>query len=189
MLRKISCLLAVLLIFSAFAAPVHAGDQTVFGPKVLKINRWHFHFSVHRFRADKAKDGVITITKNTLNKKIRGGFLVLNGRFVPIRNFLRGSDTVFEKEVTLRSRNRLMVFLWGKPRASITIEIKAKSTTPPPEVTFAANPPSILLGKSSTLSWTTTHAESVTIDQGIGGVELNGSVAVSPQETTTYTLT
>jgi len=189
MLRKFSCLLAVLFIFSALAAPVHADDQTVFGPKVLKINWWHFHFSFHRFRADKAKGGIIFITKNTLNKKIRGGFLVLNRRFIPIRKFLRGSATVFEKKVKLRSKNRLMVFLWGKPRASITIEIKAKSTTPPPEVTFAADPQSILLGESSTLSWTTTHVDSVTIDQGVGGVAVSGSVVVAPQETTTYTLT
>jgi len=187
-LRKFLCLLAVLFSFFAIAAPVHASDQTVFGPKVLKINRWHFHFSFHRFRADNAEDGIITITKNT-NKKIRGGLLVLNRRFIPIRKFLRGSDMVFEKEVTLRSRNRLMVFLWGKPRASITIEIKEKSTTPPPEITFAADPQSITLGESSTLSWATTHADSVNIDQGIGSVDLNGSVAVSPQETTTYTLT
>lgn len=189
MLRKLLCLLAVLFIFSAIAAPVHASDQTVFGSKILKINRWHFHFSFHRSRADNAQDGTITITKNTLNKKIRGGFLVLNGRFIPIRKFLRGSDTVFEKEVTLRSKNRLMVFLRGTSKASITLEIKAKSANPPPEVTFAADPQSILLGESSTLSWATTHADSVTIDQGVGSVAVSGSLVVSPQETTTYTLT
>jgi len=174
---------------AAIAAPVQASDQTVFGPKVLKISRWHVHFSFHRFRADTAKDGIITIAKSTLNKKIRGGFLFLNGRFISIRKFLRGSDTVFEKEVSLRSKNRLMVFLRGTPRASITIEIREKSTNPPPEVTFAADPQSITLGESSTLTWATTHADSVNIDQGIGSVALNGSLVVSPQETITYTLT
>ncbi len=69
MLRKMICLLAVLFIIAAVTVPVYASGQTVFGPEVLRINRWHVHFSFHRFRADDASDGIITITKNTLNKK------------------------------------------------------------------------------------------------------------------------
>lgn len=54
---------------------------------------------------------------------------------------------------------------------------------------FTANPTKILYGKSSTLSWSISNAKSVEIDQGIGPVPSSGSKEVSPEETTTYTLT
>jgi len=47
----------------------------------------------------------------------------------------------------------------------------------------------ILVGESSTLSWTSTNAETCEIDQDTGSVDLSGSMAVSPAETTTYTIT
>jgi hypothetical protein len=59
----------------------------------------------------------------------------------------------------------------------------------PPTVTFSAQPTDIYLGRSSLLSWESTNAESVVIEPGIGEVDLNGTMEVSPQETTTYTIT
>jgi len=54
---------------------------------------------------------------------------------------------------------------------------------------FSANPSTITVGESSTLSWSVTDATSVTIDNGIGSVALTGTTAVNPITTTTYTLT
>ena len=59
----------------------------------------------------------------------------------------------------------------------------------PPAADIAAEPLTIPAGQSSSLSWTTSNAETVVIDQGIGAVAANGSMTVSPGETTTYTLT
>jgi chitodextrinase len=44
-------------------------------------------------------------------------------------------------------------------------------------------------GQTATLSWATTDATTVTIDQGVGAVGTTGSATVSPNATTTYTLT
>ncbi len=55
-------------------------------------------------------------------------------------------------------------------------------------VRFEGNPLSIAPGQSSTLSWSTNNAVSVSIS-GVGNVTPNGSTTVSPSETTTYTLT
>jgi peptidoglycan-associated lipoprotein len=76
---------------------------------------------------------------------------------------------------------------------------KAPVATPPPPppppppaaatATLSANPATIERGQSSTLSWTTTGATSVSIDQGIGDVSTSGSRSVSPSSSTTYTLT
>ena len=59
----------------------------------------------------------------------------------------------------------------------------------PPTASVSASPATIVASGSSTLTWTTTNATTVTIDQGIGAVAASGTRAVSPAATTTYTLT
>jgi hypothetical protein len=53
---------------------------------------------------------------------------------------------------------------------------------------FFASPSAIIAGESTTLSWTVTGADSVTIDYGIGTVALTGITTVNPTTDTTYTL-
>lgn len=187
--QKHFSILVILFIISAITFQAYAADQILFGPKELTVTRWHFHVSIHRFKADDPGDGVIAITKNTPNKKIRGGFILFNRRIIQLRKFLHGTDIKLTRDVQLRRKNRLMVFLRGDRGASITIEIRAKAPIHSPEVAFSAEPQEIKLGDSSTLKWSTTNADSVSIDQGIGSVDQNGSLSVSPQQTTAYTLT
>ncbi|MBU4154499.1 MAG: hypothetical protein KKD63_16635 [Proteobacteria bacterium] len=47
----------------------------------------------------------------------------------------------------------------------------------------------IQVGGSSTLNWSSANADGVIIDQGIGSVSADGSLTVTPQQTTTYTIT
>jgi hypothetical protein len=59
---------------------------------------------------------------------------------------------------------------------------------PPTVAAFTANPASVTAGQASTLSWgAVENVDTLTIDQGIG--QVSGPVLVSPQVTTTYTLT
>jgi len=95
MSRKILSLFTILFILSAIAAPVYA-DQAVFGPKDLKIGKLYFDLSSHRFTVDDSSDSVLTIVKNTPDKKIMGGFCFLNGKYIGLRNFLKGTGTFFE---------------------------------------------------------------------------------------------
>ncbi|MGD2088206.1 MAG: hypothetical protein PVH61_18660, partial [Candidatus Aminicenantes bacterium] len=60
---------------------------------------------------------------------------------------------------------------------------------PVPTVTLQASPLYVKPGTSSTLTWTSFAAHTVTIEPGIGAVELNGSRSVSPTATTLYTIT
>ena len=67
-----------------------------------------------------------------------------------------------------------------------------ESAPPPPKPvisSFTASPSSIERGQSSTLRWSVENATSVTIDQGVGSVQSNGSRDVYPTSSTTYTLT
>ncbi|HEY0964334.1 MAG TPA: DUF11 domain-containing protein [Candidatus Paceibacterota bacterium] len=54
---------------------------------------------------------------------------------------------------------------------------------------FTANPSTIMVGGSSVLSWNTSHATRVVINNGIGDVAADGSTTVSPLATTVYRLT
>ena len=68
--------------------------------------------------------------------------------------------------------------------ASVTV-----NPAPPTVDSLAASPSTITAGETTTLSWTTTGATGVSIDNGVGAVAVNGTVTVTPAATTTYTLT
>ncbi len=72
---------------------------------------------------------------------------------------------------------------------NVTQPPPAPVVTPPAIVAFSASPATIKAGESATLLWNVTGATSVTIDQGIGKVDVAGTKAVSPTKTTIYTLT
>jgi len=75
------------------------------------------------------------------------------------------------------------------PSGTATDSVTVTVTDPPPTVSISADPVNILVGESSTLSWTSTWADSANIDNGVGDVPVNGSISVSPAELTTYTIT
>jgi len=54
---------------------------------------------------------------------------------------------------------------------------------------FEVVPNQIELGQTTQLHWNVSDATSVTIDNGIGNVNLTGNRTITPIETTTYTLT
>ena len=77
--------------------------------------------------------------------------------------------------------------------AAVFIDTATTTAPPPPTaaptVTIAATPASISAGQAATLSWSSTNATLVSIDQGIGTVGATGSRTVTPAATTTYTVT
>lgn len=54
---------------------------------------------------------------------------------------------------------------------------------------FSAIPPVVGAGESTTLDWDVSDAVEVTIDPGVGSVDMVGTVTVSPAATTAYSLT
>ena len=180
----------IFMLFSTIAPIAYANEPTVFGPTDLEIGSFHLHLSRHSFSVQNPDEGVLTITKNTPEQVISAGFLFFNGTFIPLMQFLSGDDIDLSKEITLNASNRLTVFLGGTPGASINVKIEnTDNPIPPPVIDLIAYPDSILIDESSVLAWETTNADTIEIDQGIGMVVKNGSLTVSPTETTTYTLT
>src|SRR5262245_5369269 len=54
---------------------------------------------------------------------------------------------------------------------------------------FTAAPANIQRGQNATLTWSVANSTDITIDNGIGAVQANGNRQVSPNNSTTYTLT
>ena len=86
----------------------------------------------------------------------------------------------------------------GSSNASTTISVGGAAPPPvtgsPPIAALYVSPSSITSGNAATLTWVTSGASSITIDNGIKSLILgipaaSGSVSVSPSFTTTYTLT
>jgi hypothetical protein len=180
-------LLILLVILSNSSS--YGSEEIVFGPQEFKIAPWYFHLSFHNFSVEVPGEGVLSMAKEN-QKKISGGYVLLNEGIISLQDFLSGSEAVFEKRVDLRSRNYLAVFLAGTPGALVSMEITAiPSLIPGPEVEFTAEPQAINPGETSTLQWTTSYAESVRIEPGVGYVEKSGYTIVSPGETTEYRLT
>jgi hypothetical protein len=78
-------------------------------------------------------------------------------------------------------------------QGSLVISFNLAPYTPPANCTinsFSASPSTITtVGGSSTLSWSTTNCNSVSINQGVGGVPSSGATSVSPTVNTQYTIT
>jgi hypothetical protein len=75
----------------------------------------------------------------------------------------------------------------------VIIQPPATSTTPQVGTlavigTFSSNPATVNSGGTSNLLWNVTGATSVSIDQGIGQVDVAGTKVVSPPTTTVYTI-
>lgn len=65
---------------------------------------------------------------------------------------------------------------------------KAVEPPPAPVSSLAVNPSSVTKGQASTLSWTSEHATNCDIQPGIGPVPTQGSMTITPESDTVYTI-
>jgi peptidoglycan-associated lipoprotein len=81
---------------------------------------------------------------------------------------------------------RLNALCPAKPVAVAAVPAPAPVTAPAPTVSLSASPSSVQAGQCATLTWSSTNATGVTIDNGVGRVDANGSKQVCPTQTTQY---
>jgi glucose/arabinose dehydrogenase len=78
----------------------------------------------------------------------------------------------------------------GSAQEEVTVTVESDDPVEPPVISsFSADPPTIVTGASSTLSWEVANAESLRLDPG--AIDVTGATTwqVSPTQTTVYTLT
>ena len=107
---------------------------------------------------------------NALVKKVNGGQISASGTFATGKHYL-------------------VAQLWDRTGRILKqpAYFNVSTSTPAPKVAFAASAADTTTG-NATLTWSTTNATSVTIDNGVGSVATSGNRIVSPSATTTYTL-
>src|ERR1700704_5585556 len=70
------------------------------------------------------------------------------------------------------------------PPPAPVVETPPPAPAPKPQApridTFAAEPATIERGQSSTLRWTVANATNMSVDQGVGAVQANGTRQVTP---------
>ncbi|WP_244082553.1 Ig-like domain-containing protein [Desulforhabdus sp. TSK] len=100
-------------------------------------------------------------------------------------------DGAFEATVSRSSAGEAHIRVLAGDASCNFVEkwIRVVLEIPAPTVVLTADPITIRPGQTTTLSWTSSNATVCSVDNGVGGVPLSGSVTVSPSETTTYTLT
>jgi hypothetical protein len=72
----------------------------------------------------------------------------------------------------------------GSVSRAVTVSVTYEGG--PKILRFWADPASINAGETAVLRWEVANADEVTIDNGIGRVDAQGPLTVTPQATTTY---
>lgn len=74
------------------------------------------------------------------------------------------------------------------PPAPAVEPLPAPAPTPAPTSKLSITPDTITKGQSATLAWASRNATNCDIQPGVGPVQPQGSMAISPADTTAYTL-
>lgn len=128
----------------------------------------------------------ISSGKEDGENRVASALVYLNGQLLAHpEDFEEEKYIILEETVALAEENEIRVEMRGKPGAFLTIDIFRKEIS----VRIDCTPESIDEGQEALLRWTSSHAESVHIDNGIGYVDETGSISVSPETTTTYVIT
>ena len=191
MKRIVACLSILLFITLVFNFSSFAEETVIFGPQQFgrvegKPVDSNVVFSCSSIDSEfklKVKNG----TENS-ESRVSSGTITLNGKQVVASSDFNQQVEIIEKSVNLNPNNEISVHLSGKPGSLITLSIISLSSTPSPApaVTINVNPAIIVKGESAILNWSTTNADVVKIEPGIGIVTAIGSIEVAPVETTTY---
>jgi chitodextrinase len=130
----------------------------------------------------------------TFSAKVSDGMrLYIDG--TPIKFAWRdGGVSLYMFPQTMTQGNHLITFEYYEHTGTATAVLSWQSNAPvsgsgPAITSFTATPSALAAGQSATLSWNVSGASAVSIDNGIGSVSPAASTTVSPQQTTTYTLT
>jgi RHS repeat-associated protein len=189
---KKTFILTLCLLLGVFAGTSFATEVTLFGPNQFVRTPGSPDVFTDSFAAISGsgmlivKNGAID-GNNRIADAISTASVHVNGEQIFGTSDFNQNVYLLQAPVNLTENNSITVELASSPGSYLTIEVT--EDIDPPTVSLNADPETILLGGSATLSWSSTTADTCTIEPGIGSVGVNGSVQVSPTETTIYTIT
>ncbi|EFK06099.1 RHS repeat-associated core domain protein [delta proteobacterium NaphS2] len=190
-MKRILTMLAIFL--ATFSGVSLADSVTIFGPNTYTRSNGQSDLYEQTFNA-LPEEGVLRIKNGEPDNKgknkhgVTSAVIILNGAKIFSPSDFKKKIYELEASVNLAAENTLGVELGGKPGTFLSVEIVQEIATPVIPV-FSAEPQTISSGASSRLTWETYNAQYAYIDNGMGQVPLNGSITLSPEQTTVYTLT
>lgn len=126
----------------------------------------------------------------TGSKTVRVSWASKNAHSVAVDNLNGPFELTGYRDITVDNTTTFTTSAFNEDGKSDVRTININIYYPPlPTAILNTSPNTITSGDSSTLSWNTTNADTVTINNGIGTVDATGTRVVSPLSTTVYTLT
>ncbi|MGB2929905.1 MAG: hypothetical protein WBB70_13425, partial [Desulfobacterales bacterium] len=189
---KRAAVLRLCLILGVFASTSFATEVTIFGPNQYVRTTGSPDVFTDSFTAISGsgmlivKNGAID-GNSRISDAISSASVYVNGEQIFGTSDFNQNVYLLQSPVNLLENNSITVELASSPGSYLSIEVTQQ--VDPPTVSLSADPETILLGESATLTWSSTTADTCVIEPGIGTVDVNGSIQVSPTETTTYTIT
>ena len=191
---KIRPIIGSILLFSIIALflPIHlfAPQITLFGPiEFIRLNGEPATKTVTFDSPIYVKQGTITIYNGESNDKHRvtSGNVLFNGQPIMAPKDFKKKNPRLQQAVEINEHNTITVILRSKPGTHIAMWITA--VVPEPQLEASIAPTEINAGETATLSWSSSFADEVFIDNTIGKVPSSGSLSISPASTTTYKVT
>ena len=188
---KKAILLTICLLLGVFAGTSFAVEVTMFGPSQYVRTSGAPDIYTDTFEAIQGtgmlivKNGQIDGSDRIIDA-ISSATVLVNGVQIFGPSDFNQNVYLLEGPIDLTETNSITVELASQPGSFLTIEVI--QDIPLPTLIFNADPAAMILGETSTLTWTSTDSDSCVIEPGIGSVNVNGSISVSPTETTTYTI-
>jgi RHS repeat-associated protein len=185
-------LMALALVYFLSVDSAFAAEATIFGPKQYVRTSGSPDVFGDTFVGVPGKGRLIVKNGNyDGGRRVENGLsnatVSINGSEIYGPNDFNQNVYQMETTVDLVENNTIDITLASSPDSFIAIEVIEDVALP--VVTISTHPDFILIGESTTLTWTATHAKTCSIEPGIGTVPLNGSISIAPTETTTYTIT
>lgn len=180
----------MILLLAIVAQPCAAHASYLFGPAIYERGKGSPTIETATFTSPVEGSGFLLKIHNgddVGDYRITSATVSLNGEQLVGPSDFNNQFEWIERAVFLQSVNEISVTLVGSPGDFFTLSIEGE-ITPLPSTSFTASPEAMKPGESSVLSWSTTNADFCTLEPEIGNIPLNGSIIVTPTQTTTYTL-
>ncbi len=162
----------IFFIFLLIPSGALAEQPTVFGPQQYIRTVGAPNIFTTTFPAGIA-GGLLVVQNGDKHgsNRLSSATITVNGVQILTPKDFKKSTYHYEVVLNLVATNTLSVELASEPDSYLSIFIQQEQiTTPLPVVSLNALPPDIVLGGSSTLSWTTEYATNCSIEPGIGTV-------------------
>ena len=193
---KKSVVISLFLLLSLFIGTASAVEVTLFGPKQYVRTSGSPDVFTAPFTAlfpEIVSNGKLIvfngnqIGEHRVTDAVSSAEVFVNGEQIFGPNDFNQNVYYLEAPIALVQDNSITVELRSNPGSYVSIQVT--QDIDPPSVSISASPDAIKVNEISTLTWSSILANTCSIDSDIGSVDVNGSITVSPDETTTYTIT